>query len=331
MSVLTPLVSNSNISLYALNDQYQSQIRRFIFSTAETRAIINDPFVFGTSYTQKLQKGLEYFFQEYKTYWPFPLNEEKINVMHFLRGGLNFNIRDALANIYHWTKHGASFLSSQRAVDENGRWYIIEDSYEKITIRQGNVVMVGDVTATGVTLDHGLNTLTKLVKEQKGSIKYMVFFTIGCHKAEKVLEKYNELWQKVFADFQGMDLVYIEGKFHLADTKTPVTIKTLGTDLLKRNAILTPELIASQKQKITFPLEKCAIYDAGSRAFDIPVYLREVIDYWKQNMKLARQGMTIEKLLQERYPEADEELKGVARGMELERICEEHVERLEKV
>lgn len=326
MKYLKEATKTDQISLYTIEDQYHGNIRRFLYSTAPSRSIINDPFVLGVNYTQKLQRSIELFLKEYKKYWLFDIEEKKVNVMHFLRGGLNFYLRDALANAYDWNNHGASFLSSQRAVDEEGRWYVKEDSYEKVTIGKGNTIFLGDVVATGVTLDHGLNSLTKFVKSRKGSIRYLVFFTIGCHKAEKTLEKYYDLWKKTFADFEGIDLVYIEGKFHLANTKTPVNIKLLGTDLLKRDSILAPELVASQNEKITYPLERCAIYDAGSRAFDIPEYVEDVIEYWKQIYKLAEKGTTLNELLKERYPEIVNQLD--IDGQDLEEISRKHLDAL---
>lgn len=327
MEQLKNIALSSDGALYRIEGERNSGLRRYVFSTAETRAIINDPFVLGFDYTDKLRTGIEYFLGTYKKLWPFAFDSVHTNVMHFLRGGLNFYLRDALAHAYGWNDHGCTFLSSQRGVDESGRWFIKEDSYGKITIGKGSVIFLGDVVATGVTLDHGLFKLTEAIKERKGSIRYLVFFNIGCHKAEKILEKYHDLWKKTFSDFEGIDLVYIEGKFHLADTKTDVRIKILGTDLLKKNALMTPELIASQSENIAYPLERCVIYDAGSRAFDIHEYLEDVHDYWKQNLALVGEGYTTEKLLKERFPDADETLYMLAKKTDFKDLCERQIQR----
>ncbi len=324
--MLNKLISNPQISIYELSDIPCKGIKKYIFSTQETRQIINDPLLVGIDYTNKLRIGIEYFLSRYIKISKETLEEKHVNVMHFLRGGLNFYLRDAIANSFNFNTHNVSFLSSQRSVDEHGRWFIKEDSYEKITIQKGSTVFLGDVVATGVTLDHGLNSLTRIIKNQKGSIKKLIFFTIGCHKAEKILKKYYNLWRTIFSDFEGIDLVYIEGKFHLADTKTPVQIKFLGTDLLKRDAILSPELIDTQNDCISYPLERCVIYDAGSRAFDIPEYIEDVIEYWQEVKSLAEKGVTTKKYMGERYPNYTRDC-----DTPLEHICDTQITKLKNI
>ena len=48
-----------------------------------------------------------------------------------------------------------------------------------------------------------------------------------------------------------------------------------------------------------FPVERCTIYDAGSRAFEAEVYLQDVLDYWKQIQSLETD---YEGYLKERFP-----------------------------
>ena len=321
------MADEKNIQLYEFSEKKEN-LRRFIFSTKETRSIVNDPLVYGLEYTNKLRVGIEHFLKSYKTIWPSELKSSKTNIVHFLRGGLNFNLRDALGNAYSWNDHGCSFMSSQRSVDENGRWYVHEDDYAKVTIPKRATIFIGDVVATGVTLDHGLQKLTQIIKQQGGSIKNVVFFTIGCHKAEKILEKYIEMWSQIFAEFEGIDLVYIEGKFHLADTKTEATIKILGTDLLRKDCEMAQAFIDSQSEKNTYPLERCTIYDAGSRAFDVKEYKDDVIEYWEEVKILAEKGMTTIQLLEERFPLATQAMKDQYKSIDLAELCESHLESL---
>lgn len=328
MSTLKLLADEKNIQLYEFKESTH-KLRRFLFSTEETRAIVNDPLVYGLDYTNKLRIGIEHFLKAYKDHWPSEIKSSKTNIVHFLRGGLNFGLREALGNAYNWNDHGCSFLSSQRSVDENGRWYVHEDDYAKVTIPKRSTIFIGDVVATGVTLDHGLQKLTQIIKQQGGSIKNVVFFTIGCHKAEKILEKYIEMWSQIFAEFEGIDLVYIEGKFHLADTKTEATIKILGTDLLRKDCVMADSFITSQAEKHTYPLERCTIYDAGSRAFDIREYKEDVIEYWEEVKILAQKGMSALELLEERFPLATEEMKNEFKSIDLAELCESHLESLQ--
>ena len=61
------------------------------------------------------------------------------------------------------------------------------------------------------------------------------------------------------------------------------------------------ELGRSQAECVTYPLERCAIYDAGSRAFDVPAYLADVRGYWEQVVRLAGEGWTLGAALGERW------------------------------
>lgn len=315
-------VSNpKNLSLAAILGDYDGTIRRYCFSTSETRDIVNRPEVMGMEYTEKLEAGMMHLLTGFKPLHFTDMEEDQVDVFNFLRGGLNFGLRNALHRAYDWNKHRSSFMSSQRARDEQGRWYIAEDGYKKITIAKGGIVFCGDVIATGVTLENGLAALTEEVTKRNASIRYFHFFTIGCHKAEKILQEYYDIWRKRFPDFEGVDVFYIEGKFHLADSKTPTTIKLQGTDLLRRDSILMPEFIKSQEESIVYPLERCTIYDAGSRAYDIEEYAADVLEYWEQVLQLAKDGMTAEKYLIERFPEASEKLLKMSKETNLAELA----------
>lgn len=327
MQTLDPIrVTNpESLALSQILGDYEGPIRRYVFSTAETRAIVNRPEVMGMDYTEKLEDAMVHLFRGFKPLHFTDIHEDQVDVFNFLRGGLNFGLRNALHRAYGWNLHRSSFMSSQRARDDKGRWYITEDSYRKITIAKGGIVFCGDVVATGITLESGLEALTKEIAKRGASIRYFHFFTIGCHKTEKILEQYERLWRDTFSDFEGIDIFYIEGKFHLADSKTPVRIKLQGTDLLRRDCLLMPEFVQSQEEMIAYPLERCTIYDAGSRAYDIEEYAGDVREYWEQVMALAKQGVTTEEYLMERFPEASETLRTKANAASLKELCEERI------
>ena len=125
MTDLKSLHSSEEIAIYQKPDpELPKNVRIFVTSSPETRAIINDSLVYGIDYTEKLKTGLKHFFLAYQNLWPFQLQESESQVLSFLRGGLNFGIREALAEAYDWNSHASSFLSSQRSVDSDGHWYI---------------------------------------------------------------------------------------------------------------------------------------------------------------------------------------------------------------
>jgi hypothetical protein len=91
----------------------------------------------------------------------------------------------------------------------------------------------------------------------------------------------------------------------MATHHTPMRIKIDGTDLLRANGLLAPEFILSNYESPAFPIERCTIYDAGSRAFDVVEYLADVTEYWEKCAELATSGVTFQELLKERFPELE--------------------------
>lgn len=68
---------------------------------------------------------------------------------------------------------------------------------------------------------------------------------------------------------------------------------------------MAPEFSESQYEDPAFPLERCVIYDAGSRAFWVREYAADVRAYWEQVLHLAERGISFRDYLQERFPELD--------------------------
>ncbi len=290
-------------SWYTVNGEYDGPVERFVVSTPGTRSICNQPEVLGVDFNIRLHDGMARALRSA----PFRSlledhPENRVCVVNFLRGGLNFELRRALHTAYGFNRHSSAFMSSQR-YKTDGRWHVKEDMYRKLEIPSEAVLVMGDVVATGVTVDNGLSVIADHVQEQGSSVKALVFFTIGCHKVEKVLEKLHNRLSSVYPGYERTICVYIEGKFRLVDSKSELRIGLPGTDLIRRHALLAPELERSQYGAMSYMLERCAIYDAGSRAFDIPEYASDVLEYWQQVAGFAAEGWTLAEALEERCPE----------------------------
>ncbi len=330
MQYLVRLSSSPAASFYAIRGDYQSPVQRYIVSTPFSREVCIRPELLGCQYTSALGAAVRAALVQA----PFrKLIEEyppaRVCVLNFLRGGLNFGVRDALHSAYGLNTHSSAFMSSQRfRID--GRWQIREDMYRKLLIPEGALILTGDVVATGVTVANGLEVLLDHLEKIKSSITGLIFFTIGCHKLEKSLAAFDRRFRATFPAYQGSHIIYLEGKFRLVDSRTELRIGLPGTDLIRRDCLLAPEFEASQYERLSHPLERCVIYDAGSRAFDIPSYLGDVVDYWRQLASLAEQGLTLAEALRERWPETeyrtrDEFLaqkRGIWRDLDDERILE---------
>ncbi len=297
---------NTTAATYVANRQFPLDgVTEVIVSTPESRAICNDPHVMGVDYTRKLASASAKTLVSLQENGLFTGAERSTSVLTILRGGLNFGLRDALADAFGWNTHGNWYISAQRQLSDpkSGAWEIVEDSYTKMAPHGEMDIVFGDVVATGTSLKHGLMKLSETLNR---SCRYnsITFFTIGGGVSGEIVAE----WRKLIESRQGSPLkatvVYFEGIFGVAGPRTPVTIKLDGTDLLRRDGVMAPEFIESQYENPCYPLERCTIYDAGSRAFHVPEYLEDVVDYWRQVKTQAESGATFDSLVQERCPAA---------------------------
>lgn len=279
-------------------------VSEYLASTPHTRAICSDPFVYGVEYTRLLQYACSDVLQSLETASLNSVWEQGNTVVfHILRGGLNFGLRDALHSAYGWNYHRSAFISSQRARDEKGDWYITENRYQKISLPDHAHIIFGDVVATGVSLEHALFRIIEVAEKDRKQITGFTFFTIGSPRAGEILERIDQECKKRFSSYMGSRIIYFEGIFGVGDEHSTLHIMLPGTDLLHSPALLTDEFISYQQQALPYALERCTIYDAGSRACDVHEYLEDVRGYWEQVLELAYNGMTLSAYLQERFSE----------------------------
>lgn len=277
--------------------------KRYIMTTPESRSICNDPLVYGVQYTSALRSAVTKTFELFREAGIEIAEEKHSLILHILRGGLNYGIRDALHDAYGWSNTASAFISSQRVFTDKEGWQISENSYRKMPHIADADVLFGDVVATGTSLRHALLRLIEEKSVAGTSYRTLTFFTIGSAESERILEGAAEQCAKFFPHFQGARMIYIEGIFGVPEKDSPLSIALQGTDLLRHPAVLAPEFVESQKESISYALERCTIYDAGSRAFDPHEYLSDVKGYWERVETLGTSGMSAFEYLEERFPE----------------------------
>jgi len=291
-----------------------------IVSTPETRRICNDPLCMGVEYTRSLCKGCAEVLRRLRG--ELQLVERETVVVNILRGGLNFGLREALADAYGWNLHTTSFLSAQRRQDERGEWGISETAYRKVCFPKSASLVMGDVVATGTSLRYALETLLKGAEAAGTELKSIVFFTFGGPAARQILTEADRECRARFPGYRGTTLIYLEGEFAVPDESSKLRIRLPGTDLVRVGAKMAPEFVESQYENPAYPLERCVIYDAGSRAFQVEEYLADVRSYWRQVLALAESGVTFEELLKERFPMLDASRFG---AVDLKELCQEKI------
>ena len=306
-------------------------VEAYIATTPGTRAICNDPTVAGVRYTRLLQQACTDILRAL----PLDVAESDAVVVNILRGGLNFGLRDACADAFGWNSHTTCFMSAQRARDDADpeAWHITENSYKKVYFPKRASFFVGDVVATGTSLRYGLHELFHSAAEQRVDVRDLVFFTYGGPKALEILLEMDSSCRELFPNFRRTVLIYLEGCFVVPEPNTPLHVRLTGTDLVRLGAVMAPDFIESQYEAPTYPIERCTIYDAGSRAFWLYEYVADVIHYWRQNLQFANHGMTFAELLAERFPGLDParfgdvDLKALSRGQieKMENLLTSHL------
>ena len=325
--MLTPVTQTPRCAIHRISDSAPSCIDRLVVSTPETRAISNDPCVMGIDYTRRLKACCSRVLASLKGESLICLEEKETIVFDILRGGLNFGLREALADAFAWNRHGCSFISAQRARldDDPEQWHIMESGYSKVYMPKTASIVIGDVVATGTSLEHAMKALVAEAVKQGTSLRSIVFFTFGGPRAEAILEAADAMCKEKFPDYEGTTLIYLEGRFIVPTEETPLTIKITGTDLLRGGALMAPEFIESSYEDPSYPIQRCAIYDAGSRAFWTPEYIADLTEYWGETLSLAENGMSFETLLNERFPGLDPKRFG---QVDLPELCRKQINQL---
>ncbi|MCB0353106.1 MAG: hypothetical protein KDD64_06255 [Bdellovibrionales bacterium] len=323
---LAHLRANDRASLYELKPEPSSSLRAFVVSTPESRLICNDPFITGLRYTELLRTAVREALILLHETKAFDAVESDTVVLHILRGGLNFGIREALGEAFGWNDHSSAFISAQRARVSRGSddWIITENAYRKLSLNRHTSIVFGDVVATGTSLKYGLHEVVEAAHEQHKDIRDLTFFTIGGTRSHELVRELEDGALKESKNYTHSTVVYFEGVFEVAGSDSPLTLRIPGTDLLRSKATLAPEFIESQYEQPSYPLERCTIYDAGSRAFQAPEYRKDVQDYWTRMLELARRGRDFASLLSERFPELDPSRFG---EVSLEQICQQQLEK----
>lgn len=322
------LISNTpGCALYQIQSVADSNVTCFVASTPESRSICNDPTVMGVTYTNLLRSAVASTLKTFAMTSACTLEEKETVVLHILRGGLNFGIREAIADAFSWNSHVSAFLSAQRRRQQGDEelWEIVEREYRKVYLPENASIVFGDVVATGTSLRYALQQLQTECSQSTRQLRSIVFFTIGGSPSETAIESFDAWARATYPNYQGSSVIYFEGRFGVATPESTLQIKLTGTDLIREGAVMAPEFVQAQAQAPQYPLERCAIYDAGSRAFCVPEYLEDVREYWLAVLALAQNGLSYEQYLEERYPQAPEFL---SRNWNLQEIARRQLEKL---
>lgn len=259
-------------------------IEVLIASTPETISLLNNPEIRGLEFQNKLSEALKNIaaaiYQSLDCKAGQSMRSNPIDVLYILRGGLNFNFHNFLAEVS--TKFPeVSFISSQRIPDDNG-FIVGEASYQKWSIQDNALLCLGDISATGTTLKYALERIVNQYASEGKKPCRLLIFTVGTSRAFKELKSYigtlNEAWDPIF---EGVTVVFLEAIFSLYEGNTDLAATHLPyTDFFRKSFPRSLQFEADCVSKPVTFLERCAIYDGGSRSFEPNTYLKNLKKYW---------------------------------------------------
>lgn len=210
------------------------------------------------------------------------------DILTILRGGLNYPLEECCykAGVRVPNMH---FISCERKI-ENGVITGLDIKYEKLHIAKDVTLLIGDIIASGDTLRLCLAQVVDKFRRRGGSLRRIIFFTVGGTKAIPLMEKFTREIRQVFPQFEGFHCVFYEGIFSVYEDKGVTGINIPDIDFGWRGGIIAPEFrhyVLSFLEDALF--EKCIIYDGGARRYEIPTHYEEVMEYWRSLLAVAPQ------------------------------------------
>ena len=205
-----------------------------------------------------------------------------LDIMTILRGGLNYPLEEAANRCEDKFRIRAiHFLSCERKI-VNHEIHGLEIKYEKVLPAPDRVLAIGDILATGDTFRYCLDHFLELFRTGGGSIRRLVFFTVGGTRAIPLMENYAAKMRAWWPGFEGIDVFFFEGMFTIYEDKGVSGVNLPFIDFGWKGGVVSPDFRRYVLDRPPYVmLEKCIIYDGGARRYEIPVHFEEVLEYWE--------------------------------------------------
>lgn len=274
------ICGNGQARIYSI-DCEETENEYYIVSSPEARKLIIDPETIGYTCQQCLLPSTQSFLQ----YLSDKNGISRPHIFNILRGGLNFPLEEACFNIGVKVCN-TDFVTCERVI-EDGVIKGLDIRYEKIIAEENVTLLIGDIIASGETLLECIPLIAKRYKDLGGSIRQIVFFTIGGTKAVTLMEKLTAQLRMLWPDFEGFRCIFYEGMFTVYEDKGVTGINTPDIDFKWQGGAVAPELREQMMQSPISLLEKCVIYDGGARRYEIHNHIEEVNEYWHELNEVA--------------------------------------------
>lgn len=219
------------------------------------------------------------------------------DIMTILRGGLNYPLEECCyrngINV-----NNMDFISCERVI-RNNQITGLDIRYTKLTAPKDITLMIGDIIASGETLARCIRYIIAEFKRLGGSIRRMVFFTIGGTRGIELFEELTNEFRFHWPEFEGITCIFYEGIFSAYKDKGVTGISWPQIDFFWKDGVISPEFRRYVLSDDDALFEKCIIYDGGARRYEIPDHYHEVTEYW-ENIREAADNFTFKDFLDEK-------------------------------
>ena len=272
--------SHLQTSIYELSSE-QFKNRYFVLSGSGSRELLAHPEVIGfPCYTALLEETVAAF--------RYLLNtglEGDFDILTILRGGLNYPLEEACSKVGARVRD-IHFVSCERVI-ENHVITGLKIKYDKLRPTPGRVLCIGDILASGATIRECMEYVLDCFQREGGSLRRIVFFTIGGTRAIEMMEEMRPSIEALFPGFEGFDCFFYEGVFTVYEGPGASGINVRDIDFGWKGGAVAPEFRQYVMDHPDALLEKCIIYDGGARRYEIPLHLDEVSEYWEGILERA--------------------------------------------
>ena len=210
---------------------------------------------------------------------------DDVSILTILRGGLNYPLEECCHSV-GITVRNMNFVSCERKI-EDGVITGLDIRYEKLHAEKDCTLMIGDIIASGDTLRLCLEQVVDRFRRRGGSIRKIIFFTIGGTKAISLMEKLTVNIQKIWPNFVGFQCIFYEGIFSVYEDKGCTGINIPNIDFYWKGGVIAPDFRYHVLKDDDALFEKCIIYDGGARRYEIPEHYEEVMKYWEDVAAVA--------------------------------------------
>ena len=271
---LSQVFSDEGTKCYMLNaPQYVNEY--YIISDPATSRLMNSPEVVGFEVYQSLLPSTARMMRYLKEQGRIT----SANILSILRGALNYPMEESCYR-EGIRIHDISFLSSER-VFHNDELAGLEIKYSKLAMVPDSTLVIGDIIASGETLEHCLDYVTSYYRKHGAKLRNIIFFTIGASRGIELMEQLTAQYRTFWPEFEGFIGVYYGGIFNMYYDRGMTGIQVPLVDFYWKDGIIAPDYRRRTFETRDALFEKCTIYDGGARRYEILDHIHEVSEYWE--------------------------------------------------